>query len=227
MKGRFAISWLTAIAEGKFLLLLVFLLLFIGFSPLLHRVLPFRLAYDISFTTVLLAGVNAASSNRRQTILATILAAPMLFFLWYAYGKAQAGVHPVGLAFGILFVGYTIALIVDLFMKAKQITSHLVFASVSAYLLLGVLWSFIYGVIIGFQPNALSIGEIEPYTLLYFSFVTLTTLGYGDIAPITQEARALAILEAVVGQLYLAVIVARLVGIYVANRSDGNKKRGD
>lgn len=223
MIGHPAISWLKAIAEGKFFFLLVFLLLFIGFSPLLHHLLPFRLVYDLSFTTVLLAGVNAASANRRQTVLATFLAAPMLFFMWYSYGKEQAGIHPIGLIFGILFIGYTFVLIVDLFMKAKEITSHLVFASVSAYLLMGVLWSFAYGIVLSFQPEAFSIEVAEPYTLLYFSFVTLTTLGYGDVAPITQEARSLAILEAVVGQLYLAVIVARLVGVYITTQTGKNR----
>ena len=218
MIGRPIISWYAAIAEGKFLFLLIFLLLFIGFSPLLKYILPFRLVYDLSFTAVLLAGVNAASTNRRQTIVATCLAAPMVFFIWYSYGKGQ-GVHPAGLVFGILFIGYTIALIVDLFMKARKITSHLVFASICAYLLLGILWSFVYAIILWIQPAALSVKVTEPYTLLYFSFVTLTTLGYGDIAPITQGARSLAILEAIVGQLYLAVVVARLVGIYIANSS--------
>jgi len=213
------LSWWKAIAEGKFFFLLTFLLLFIGFSPLLRHVLPFRLVYDLSFTTVLLAGVIAASDNCRQTILATLLAAPMLFFMWYSYGKGQAGIHPIGLVFGILFVGYAVILIVGLFMKANEITSHLVFASASAYLLLGILWSFVYGIIHAFQANAFSEVVVEPYTLLYFSLVTLTTLGYGDIAPITQEARSLAVLEAIVGQLYLAVIVARLVGIYIANET--------
>ncbi len=113
-------------------------------------------------------------------------------------------------------------------MKANEITSHLVFASASAYLLLGILWSFVYGIIHAFQANAFSEVVVEPYTLVYFSLVTLTTLGYGDITPITQEARSLAVLEAIVGQLYLAVIVARLVGIYIANETRTTRPgRGD
>ena len=204
--------WLKAISEGKFLFFLVFLLIFIGFSPLLGRLLPFRMVYDISFTAVLLAGVYAASARPRQSIFAAVIALPMLVILW----SQDESLRPVGAAFGILFIGYTILLMVKAVLMAKRVSIHVLCATVSAYLLMGIMWAFVYLFLESFQPNSFTVDMTRGYTHLYFSFVTLTTLGYGDIAPISADARALAILEAIIGQLYLAVIVARLVGIYLS-----------
>lgn len=211
--------WLKAISEGKFFFFLVFLLIFIGFSPLLLRLLPFRLVYDISFTAVLLAGVYAASDRPGQSILAAALAVPMLIILW----SGDAGLKPVGSALGVVFIGYTIVLMVKAVLMAKKVTSHVVWATVSAYLLMGIMWGFVYHVLDTFQPGAFSADMSTGYTNLYFSFVTLTTLGYGEITPRSVDARALTVLEAVIGQLYLAVIVARLVGIYISQEMMKNK----
>ena len=89
------------------------------------------------------------------------------------------------------------------------------------FLLLGLCWAFIYALIEVLNPGSFSVASIttagssSAYT--YFSFVTLTTLGYGDISPVAQVARSFAILEAITGQMYLAVLVARLVGTQIAH----------
>jgi voltage-gated potassium channel Kch len=81
-------------------------------------------------------------------------------------------------------------------------------------------WSFIFGVVESLNPGSFSIPDIEGIStsrsFLYYSFVTITTLGYGDITPVTSLARSLCVLEAVIGQLYLVVQVAWLVGVHVS-----------
>jgi hypothetical protein len=106
-------------------------------------------------------------------------------------------------------------------------TDHLM-AALSAYLLVGVFWGAIYvAVEEGIPGSLLAAGSRFPHGMdlsdgIYFSFVTLATLGYGDITPVTPIARGLAVFEAVVGQFYLAVLVARLVGLRtVAESGDG------
>jgi voltage-gated potassium channel Kch len=106
-------------------------------------------------------------------------------------------------------------------------TDHLM-AALSAYLLVGVFWGAIYvAVEEGIPGSLLAAGSRFPHGMdlsdgIYFSFVTLATLGYGDITPVTPIARGLAVFEAVVGQFYLAVLVARLVGLRtVAETGDG------
>ena len=91
------------------------------------------------------------------------------------------------------------------------------------YLFIGLLWSDIYAILEHLQPGSFSFAHSQAGTKLsdfsYYSFVTLTTLGYGDITPLTSKARAFAMLEAIIGQLYLVVLIARLVGLHISHSS--------
>ena len=101
---------------------------------------------------------------------------------------------------------------------------ELIFGAVSAYLLLGVAWGFLHTLVELLQPGAYLVprelnpdGILNNADFLYFSFTTLTTLGYGDITPVTSQARSMVILEAVTGVFYLAVLISRLIGLYQPN----------
>jgi len=102
-----------------------------------------------------------------------------------------------------------------------------IFATVVAYLLLAVLFAQLYEVLLEFNPQSFNIAaaadrppQLVQSDLLYFSFVTLATLGYGDVLPVDETARSLAVVEAVVGQFYVAVIVSVFIGMYTAARKD-------
>ena len=104
----------------------------------------------------------------------------------------------------------------------KKIALNDIYGAVCAYLLIGLTWAFIYSAIEYFHPGALYIPKANldafsklPY-LIYFSFITLTTTGYGDIYPIGLIAKSLAYIEAIVGQIYLVVLIGWMVGIYVS-----------
>jgi voltage-gated potassium channel len=117
-------------------------------------------------------------------------------------------------------------------LKQKAITSETISMSISVYLLLGFTWSFLYAVIFLLQPGAFSIAgltapipghpaDTQPLlpTLGYFSLITLSTVGYGDITPLTMQARFAAAAEGITGQFYLAILVARLVGMQMSQSS--------
>ncbi len=109
-------------------------------------------------------------------------------------------------------------------MRQTEITIEIIKAAMSAYFLIGLMWSFVYLAIEVLRPGSFQVASGTPLNhdqFIYFSFVTLTTVGYGDVTPISNGARSLAILEAVMGQFYLAVTVARLVSIHLAQRGDG------
>jgi len=99
-------------------------------------------------------------------------------------------------------------------------------AAVAAYLILGVIWSLAYYLIALRMPEAFSVqgpftpgdGEVLRSHLFYFSFVTLTTLGYGDIVPVHPMVRMLVILEGIAGQLFPAILIARLVSLQVQSK---------
>jgi len=118
------------------------------------------------------------------------------------------------------------ALVFQMVLRAGSVTIHRIIGSVAAYILLGVAWAEIYWFLSIMVPGALSASSGAPLTRahhLYFSFVTLTTLGYGDIVPVHPFARSLVMLEALTGQLFPAVLIARLVSMELMSREGGRR----
>jgi len=107
--------------------------------------------------------------------------------------------------------------------RDREISANRVIGTVSLYLLLGLMWAVAYAILEMLTPGAFS-GLDEPLSQgwssewLYFSFVTMTTLGYGDITPMTAIARTLAYMQAIFGQFYIAIVVAGLVGAYITEQ---------
>jgi hypothetical protein len=123
----------------------------------------------------------------------------------------------------LAFVLVTIRCIVKQIARGNKMSANRIVGAISLYLLLGVTWSVAYAAIERLLPGsfdgiAAAGSTIWTSEWLYFSFVTLSTLGYGDIVPITASARALTYMEAVVGQFYIAIIVAGLVASYLSGR---------
>ena len=98
----------------------------------------------------------------------------------------------------------------------------MIMGAICVYFLIGLIWADVFFILETLQPGSFQIPpeQVGQATLDYFSYVTLTTLGYGDITPISAPARSLSLLEAMMGQLYLAVLIARLVGIHIAQSHD-------
>jgi len=126
----------------------------------------------------------------------------------------------------MLFFGFVAWNELRAVLRQRQITGEAISMAISVYLLLGATWSFLYDIIYQLQPTAFSLNgaasalaapghPIFP-VLGYFSFITLTTVGYGDIAPVTLQARYAALAEGIAGQFYLAILVARLVSMQLA-----------
>jgi amino acid transporter len=108
-------------------------------------------------------------------------------------------------------------------LKQKKITREVISMSISVYLLFGLTFGLFYIVLHDLQPNAFSFGGVAPTSeqqfipvLTYFSLTTLSTIGFGDISPVTLQARYAAVAEGIAGQFYLAILVARLVGMQMS-----------
>ena len=133
---------------------------------------------------------------------------------------------------GVLFLGYVIYVLLKFIFKSERVTEDTIFAALCVYLLMATLWALAYS-LVGLADvdafkyaagediagNKMRFGALPAGLEFYFSVVTMTTLGYGDIIPMSPVAKSLATLQAVVGQLYLAVLVARLVGLHVAENA--------
>jgi len=119
-----------------------------------------------------------------------------------------------------VFLGVAVVAISKELNKAKKVDQDILLGAISVYLLIGILWFLLYR--ISFMLNAdnfesLQVNDPNDFILLYFSFTTLTTLGYGDITPTDSVAMGLSNMEAIIGQMYPAVFVARLVSIYTTD----------
>lgn len=232
---RFGARWLALMRAHRFDILLGALVLLFLSTPVvrvLAAVLHPRLALftlSTAFGLVLLSAVFAVNQDRRSVIFALTLAVPG-FFLHeldaVVGGDAMLGASHV---FSATFLAYTILLILRFLFSSERVTYNTLCAALCAYLLIAVFWANVFSFTAIVEPGSFRFGLVEEDASgtmrfggahsiypIYYSFVTLTTLGYGDIVPTSAAARMLAAMEAVMGQLYLAVLVARLVGLQIA-----------
>lgn len=115
----------------------------------------------------------------------------------------------------ILFYIITIYILSRRLFRVRKVTGDTIKGGISAYLLIGFFWATLYGLLIQIDPDAFIVASNKEMMLVHFSFTTLTTLGYGDIVPNGRFAAVITNAEAIIGQLYLTIFVARLVGLYI------------
>ena len=206
------------IREHRFTLLLGSLVLLLLLSPLIEGDAAGNLVLTALFTLVMLAAVFAASGRGRTLAIALGFAMPWVYVTW---------VHPLWRAdatdilASILMIGlsvHVLYLVLARVVRSDKVGVDTICGAIAAYLLIGVVWAVCYSVIEALIPGSFGFSDLELETvwtqLLYYSLVTLTTLGYGDITPIGAVARMWSALESVTGTLYLAVLIARLVSLY-------------
>ena len=218
-----------ASSRGHFFSLFAALLLFVAFYPYFQTG-ALRVAFMLlAALAIPLAGVYVASERRLHLIIALALGIPAMV----ASVEVLAGVNVlpgslVALIFMLLFYTFTVYHIVTHVFATEDVTRDTLFAAASVYLLFGLTWSLAYALLERLQPGSFYVspehlvgGALQVTDFLYYSFVTLTTLGYGEIAPVTERARSASILESVTGVLYLAFLIARLVGVHARTSKRG------
>lgn len=207
--------------------LLVALAVLLVTFPFVEQLPIGALIESILFTLVLVSAVLAVSARRRTLIIAAFLAVPTLVGRWFHDYRPDILPAEVFLIGGIVFLAFVIAQLLRFALTAPAVSTEVLCASISAYLLLGLLWTFCYWLVAEVVPNAFTFsGSFGPdpnlmgFEGIYFSFITLSTVGYGDITPATNVARMLAASEAITGLLYVAVLIARLVALHTASKTD-------
>lgn len=209
----------------RYALLFFSLLLTVAIGPLLEAMDFGRNAMDAFLAVNLIAAVfPIVLKGERRTLYGLIALAVVLRLV------SSDGPQAPGLSILAAVIWGGIALVaayraVRYSLSSVRIDAERVYAALSAYLLIGVCWGVVYAAMTHVMPGSLLSGGIVPPAgigmgdAIYFSFVTLATLGYGDLVPATPAMRGLAVFEAVIGQLYLALLVARLVGLQTAEHS--------
>ena len=215
------------IFRGRFVYLLIFILLLIAIQPIDEALGRLGIFLDLIVSAILLSAIYVISGKRIHIVIGVILAAPLLISLWSAYFFTNTWLSIIGLLCGIAFFAFIIAIILMFIFSQDEITKDLIAGAAVVYLLMAIMWTFAYRAVEIIDPGSFSLAQghslEHPFSFQYYSFVTLTTLGYGDIFPISTAAKACAILEAVIGQLYLVITIAWLVGVHISQSMQKKK----
>jgi hypothetical protein len=206
--------------HGPCTYLLLALLILLLIFPYANGAFLGRIVLAILYSLVLIGGAYAISQNRRTFFVGFGLA---------ALGVALQGTALItddvmmfrlaGLVYAIFLV-ITIAHVLQYLLKKGPVTADKLHGALAAYIMIAFLWAFIYTFIESFVPGSFHFDHgdaTDPhgfYHLLYFSFTTLTTVGYGDITPLTDQARSLVMIEQFSGVFFVGILIARLAGLY-------------
>jgi len=192
-------------------------------TPLIER----RLSLIMPFLFLALMIAVLGTLDLRPSILRIMIGLALIGFLASMIARALQlspqnafYFYVAGLSVDSLFLLIAIAILITKIFSEKNITADTIKGGISVYFLMGFLWAFLYSLLLLANPEALAFAResFEYSGLTYFSFTTLTTLGYGDITPVSWLARNLTILESTFGQIFLTVLIARLVGLHIVGK---------
>ena len=214
---------MNRIRRKRFAYLTKSLLLLIVAYPYVQGDMGGQILLSLLATLVMIMSVIAVGDKRSHTVIALLLAAP-----WFLLLLLKVPLIPIDasrlvkdeIVFAFLLFGYTTYRIFMHIIKSRDVTAEILSASICVYLLIGLTWATLYVIVNMFYPGSFIDTDGKALQdgpdFLFFSYVTLTTVGYGNIEAITDQARSFASLEALTGQLYLTVMVARLVGLHIS-----------
>ena len=229
-------SFSEKLKRRKFTVLLVALAL-LNLIPVISENPRDVRGYSLLWVIVLVAAVHAAAGNRRVTITLALLGIFGYGFRLYTLfmpamataGNTQDYAEFGQMALTAIFLGLVIFMLLKAIASANRIRGDTVAGAICVYLLVGLFWAMLYGMVEIAEPGSFRAPDdltnaagilIPEFSFAYYSYVTLTTLGYGDITPVSYRAQTLSWMEAVVGVTFMATAIALLVSQMVVGRRD-------
>jgi voltage-gated potassium channel len=205
--------------------LLVMLVLWIASFSFFGQAEYYGLIESVLTTLVMISAVLAVSTSRRTLVGAVLLMIPALVSKWLDHARPGMLPSEVHILAALAYMVFLVAHFLRFILRAPRVTSEVLCTAISAYLLLGILWSLMYVLVAELVPGSFHFAAGAPpertmkgFEAVYFSFVTLCTVGYGDVVPVSRGAQMLAIAEAATGMFYVTILIARLVAIYSSER---------
>ena len=212
-------SLIDVVRRSRPLLLLTVLVAYILVMPIVDELW----VKTAGMLGIVAASLGIATTDRRSLIVGLVLAIPASVLLVLDLFQHHHTLELAAFGFILPLFLHIIRLMLKQIFGAKVVTLDTIGLALCTYVLLGVLWVLFYIPVLYNDPASFNFSNLpdgrEPLSeMIYFSYVTLTTLGYGDVAPVSPLAQGLAITEALTGVLFLAVLISRLVGAYSASR---------
>ena len=202
--------------KSRFIYIIFAIMLVLLVNPFIRPLgLIGHLISTLLLAMIPLASAFALTEDRKKAIIVLLIAAPFVILDGLNVFFTNRPLMVVAFSFGTILYFYIVVLLVKNLLSIRVITADLIYCAISIYLLIGIMWAGIYTVLEGISPGSFS-GTSGTVDLLYFSFVTLTTVGFGDVAPLSILGKRLAVFEAAMGSIYMAVIIAMIVGRYMS-----------
>ena len=203
---------------------LLLMVLFTIFIIPLFPVGAHRIMYNLSFTAIFFMALFSVETKRQLIFWIAVIATITEWMASYL-----DLIFLIEISYGVNVIFFTIVVMKMIYeiVRTKDVNVRVIAEAINCYLLLGIIYSLLVTFVILFDQNAYNFTWIKNFIqsdvshmseILYYTFVTFTTLGYGDIVPHAPAARSLAILISVTGQIYIAIIIALLVGKYASNQ---------
>lgn len=206
--------------KNRFLYLFVSLLALIFLSPFIEGLHYLGIVFSVFLSAVFLSAIYAISQKRHTALIAALLVLPTLAFTWTSYFVDNVGWYLASRFSIAVFFAFVIINILVFIFRQAEVTRDLIVGAAVVYLLIAETWAAVYQILETLRPGSFSMpdGQLQNSRRLfeYYSLVTITTLGYGDVTPLTSMGSSLSSLEAIIGQLYLVITVAWLVGVHVS-----------
>jgi len=195
------------------------LLCFLMAVPFLEGTPRGRIVLNLISMLILLSGATAIGRGVGSFIVALLLALAAAGFQLLAFATEIRHWLVLSHAFAAAFYFVTVSYLLMYALRREVLSMDKLYGAAAAYLMVGVLWAYFYNILLHFDAAALAIngeamGGAPPSSMLYFSYVTLTSTGMSDILPVHPVARMLCTFEMIVGVLFIAVLIARLAGTY-------------
>ena len=191
-------------SKNRLLILLCPILGLLVLVPILNQFVTARIFLEIFLTAIIISMADTISRKKGYLIAGVLLAIVTLAALWSQYFFPNKSIAAIGMIAGALFIGGVIMGMLRFVIKSAEVNREIIYAAILLYLMAALMWAFVYTFLELVEPASFNIdlGRPEGHLLVfqYYSFVTITTLGYGDITPVTEVAKAFSVLETVVGQ---------------------------
>ena len=218
----------SVIRQGKFFYVFLCQVLLLVLFPYLKQ--PGLLVFlRLLVAAAFVSGVYAVSDKRAQWVTALALAIPAVALNTVDVFRPDPRIAVPMLIFTILFLVLTLVSLLRAVVRAERVTYDTIYGALSVYLLMAIAWAAAYLLLVTIQTGSIVMDaarhpnhRMDWSDCVFYSFVTLTSQSNGDIVPMTAQARSLSILEAVSGTMYVAILVARLVGLYSSGKSQVN-----
>lgn len=209
---------LRRLSVAHFLIALVLMLVTF---PFVDQLASGKLIAAALLTLVLGAAVTAVGGSRRTLIMAALLVTPAVIGTWLDHFRPGLIPKEMTLIAAMLFVAFIVVHLLGFILRSTNVDAEVLYAAIATYLMMVILWMFAYTLVARLVPGSFSFTlesdkhrSMEGFEALYFSFGAATTVDYGDIIPVSNAARMLAMMQATSSMFFVTILIARLVGIY-------------